>query len=691
MTASVDDVRLSDEVERGAQGGPQFLTSVISLSGGTEQRVSVWEETLAPWDIGYGVSDMDTLADVEAFFYSRRGKARGFRFKDWHDFECTNEAIGTGDGTTRTFLFGKTYGATDPQPYFRRLTRIVDTTVNIYVNGVLINPANYDVGLIGGYVKFHAGQAPGNGLIVAYDCEFDIPVRFDVDDFKAVIYWVQAGEVPHLPVIGIRDIVNASPTVALANKVTTLPEDTSTVAHVKVADVVVTDDPFGTDTLVLSGADSAFFELVGTLTIDGTGVALYLRAATELDAVAKSSYAVTVGVKDLSLSTEVLDDDSMTLTITAVEHEPTIALSNLNNSFAWDEDTTSHIRVADVDVTQLHPSATVNTLTLTGADAADYELGAASGAGSFQTQLYIKAGTTGAMDAMSTVHYDVTVNVKNADFGAGVLDSADLTTYFGVDPANSLIDDVAGTRGYVVPEYVQMIVEGWGGGGGAPGKNTPGTDGTETHVTAMSLVAPGGKTPALNTTAGTTGQLVFNTEPGLGGVATGTGHITGNPGAPGFYQRRTSLASVASGAGGLAPGTGGGAAGAAATSTLPAAPYTADQCSPAPPQPYPVPGTLDDVDGGDGAGPGAGGAGASSMGWELILSLAAGYCWYPFAQARPGAGSGGYFRKVILSTDPGAPIPGATITYTVGAKGLGGVDSASGGDGGHARIKITVS
>ena len=55
--------------------------------------------------------------------------------------------------------------------------------------------------------------------------------------------------------------VNEPPGVALTNTVTTLPEDTT--AQTKVADIVVSDDALGSETLGLTGDDANLFEIVG--------------------------------------------------------------------------------------------------------------------------------------------------------------------------------------------------------------------------------------------------------------------------------------------------------------------------------------------------------------------------------------------------------------------------------------------
>jgi len=94
--------------------------------------------------------------------------------------------------------------------------------------------------------------------------------------------------------IAVGDVNEAPTAVALAGAVTTLPDSAPTAARIKIADVVVTDDALGTNTLWTAGADAGSFE------IDG-GV-LYLKAGTPLDAATKPSYAVTVQAQDLNVT-----------------------------------------------------------------------------------------------------------------------------------------------------------------------------------------------------------------------------------------------------------------------------------------------------------------------------------------------------------------------------------------------------
>ncbi|HUU74194.1 MAG TPA: DUF2341 domain-containing protein, partial [Burkholderiales bacterium] len=86
---------------------------------------------------------------------------------------------------------------------------------------------------------------------------------------------------------------NSQPSVSFANFVTTFPEDTDTTARVKVADIVITDDGFGTNVLSLAGADAALFEI--------DGLELFLKAGTSLDFETSPQLDVSVEVNDLTL------------------------------------------------------------------------------------------------------------------------------------------------------------------------------------------------------------------------------------------------------------------------------------------------------------------------------------------------------------------------------------------------------
>ncbi|MEB3319418.1 MAG: alkaline phosphatase D family protein, partial [Cyanobium sp.] len=103
--------------------------------------------------------------------------------------------------------------------------------------------------------------------------------------------------------------LNAPPTaLSLINSVSSLAENTSTATRIKVADIVISDDAPDSNTLTLSGADAASFELSGN--------ALFLKAGTALNFEAKASFAVSISASDSSLpgSTPVTTSYSLAVT-----------------------------------------------------------------------------------------------------------------------------------------------------------------------------------------------------------------------------------------------------------------------------------------------------------------------------------------------------------------------------------------
>lgn len=194
------ETRLPEDVERGAQGGPKFKTTVLELDSGFEQRNIDWSEARGEWDVGYGIESKADYVDVVAFFRARYGRAHGFRFKDWTDFEMARQTIGTGDGVKTVFQVFKRYssGGVD---YDRILKKLVAGTVQVWKAGVL-QSVGFTINLNAGTVTFSV--APSGGQVIEAECEFDVPVRFDTDHLKVTAETFDAGSIPSIPVVELR-------------------------------------------------------------------------------------------------------------------------------------------------------------------------------------------------------------------------------------------------------------------------------------------------------------------------------------------------------------------------------------------------------------------------------------------------------------------------------------------------------
>jgi len=200
--ASFVEVRLPEDIERGAKGGPGFNTSIAPMGSGYEQRNSNWANARGSWDIGYGIQEKVDFKAVLGFFYARKGRAYGFRFKDWSDYEITNQSIGLGDAATVDFQLFKRYSSGGVN-YDRIISKPVDGTLLVYVDAVLqTETTDYTVDYTTGIITFVS--APGAALSVNVTCEFDVPVRFDTDRIDLQLDWEDAGIFPSIPIIELR-------------------------------------------------------------------------------------------------------------------------------------------------------------------------------------------------------------------------------------------------------------------------------------------------------------------------------------------------------------------------------------------------------------------------------------------------------------------------------------------------------
>jgi uncharacterized protein (TIGR02217 family) len=185
MLPFLETPRFPENISYGSSGGPGFKTFVFEGHTGVEARSIEWSIARARYNVSYGIRDKTDMDDVRAFFYAVRGRAVGFRYKDWGDYELSNEQIGVGDGTQTVYPITKTY-TVGILSYVRRIFKPVSGTVVVRVNGVLRTPGtHYNVNTETGVITFTPGNAPASTHPVTVDCQFDVPVRFDTDNLDA--------------------------------------------------------------------------------------------------------------------------------------------------------------------------------------------------------------------------------------------------------------------------------------------------------------------------------------------------------------------------------------------------------------------------------------------------------------------------------------------------------------------------
>jgi len=200
-----DEIRLPTGIERGALGGPGFLTNVVLLNSGKEQRNSLWSVDRGQWDIGYGIQTRDDALAVRNFFMARLGRARGFRFKDWTNYSTGTTKMPTsetGDGSETVFQLRYRYQDTGGFYYEKAIFKPVAGTVQMYINGNAVSPSSYSVNSTTGIVTFNS--APNLGRLVQWTGEFDLPVRFDTDRLDMVITTKDVISAPSIPIVELK-------------------------------------------------------------------------------------------------------------------------------------------------------------------------------------------------------------------------------------------------------------------------------------------------------------------------------------------------------------------------------------------------------------------------------------------------------------------------------------------------------
>lgn len=201
----IDNVRIPVWIEQGAKGGPMFNTQINRSQGGSDTSIILWQYPLHMYDIGYGISQKSEFSTILDFFYARRGRGYGFRFKDWSDFEITAQQIGVGNGVLTTFQITKTYSDA-VRSFSRKITRIEAGTALVYVNGVLRTlTTHYTINNDTGLITFQPGFIPAAAALVTVTCSFDVPVRFDNDRLDVELQVFDSGMINGIILSEVRE------------------------------------------------------------------------------------------------------------------------------------------------------------------------------------------------------------------------------------------------------------------------------------------------------------------------------------------------------------------------------------------------------------------------------------------------------------------------------------------------------
>lgn len=199
---SFHDVVFPSRLAFGASGGPERQVEIVRLASGLEQRNARWSRARRRYAISTGIKSFADLHKLLEFFEERGGPLHAFRFLDpvghascapGDAVSATDREIGTGDGATVTFPLSLGDN--------REITKPVEGTVRIAVDGVELESADFSVDHLTGIVTL--ATAPGEGLSVTAGFEFHVPVRFDTAQLAVTQTAFDAGEIPDIQLVEV--------------------------------------------------------------------------------------------------------------------------------------------------------------------------------------------------------------------------------------------------------------------------------------------------------------------------------------------------------------------------------------------------------------------------------------------------------------------------------------------------------
>jgi uncharacterized protein (TIGR02217 family) len=134
MTTFLESPRFPDNIAFGATVGPTYLTVVNQVYSGRDARIVAWSQARIKFEVGRRAMNASDTASLDAFFRAVKGRAYGFRIKDWTDYTDGGNGVLTAQSTIGVYQLGKLYtqGALSET---RTIAKPVAGTVVINRNG----------------------------------------------------------------------------------------------------------------------------------------------------------------------------------------------------------------------------------------------------------------------------------------------------------------------------------------------------------------------------------------------------------------------------------------------------------------------------------------------------------------------------------------------------------------------------
>ena len=137
MTTFLEAPRFPDNIAFGATVGPTYQTVVTPIYSGREGRIVSWTQARIKFEVGMRTMLASQTAQLDAYFRSVKGRAYGFRIKDWTDFTDNGAGIFQPTSTANVWQMVKGYSSGGSLNELRLIQKPVVGTVQVSWNGTL--------------------------------------------------------------------------------------------------------------------------------------------------------------------------------------------------------------------------------------------------------------------------------------------------------------------------------------------------------------------------------------------------------------------------------------------------------------------------------------------------------------------------------------------------------------------------
>lgn len=174
------DVLLPNSIVSAGVSGKQLrLNTRVQTDNGAESVNIVWGQTLRQYTLGTVPLRVDQWQALETLHEITEGGAYGFLMEDPKDRTATLGVMQQPGADARVMQLYKRYLEPISGRYKdRKITRPRASTVQVFDNGVLVNPANYTINEQTGVITFVSTRTAANLTWTGF---FYVPVHFSDD------------------------------------------------------------------------------------------------------------------------------------------------------------------------------------------------------------------------------------------------------------------------------------------------------------------------------------------------------------------------------------------------------------------------------------------------------------------------------------------------------------------------------